>query len=288
MKFSLLFILFCIPLFSEDFSQNDKNFSDEVFCEEVLCKNLHEAFKPHETHQFEPVLSAECEPLASVADCVNLVSGDFFQINHDMTIGPLSLTRIYDSGSKSEFIFGFGFGSQFPLWASSLEQTKKHCYAAISEREGFLIPYAGRTKKMSVDPRLFEKGYTNLSRTALSGHANLINWKAYYLEDHWVVKLGDGTIRSYGLGVKLESNLRKKLRFPTHYAYLLTHEIKPNGQKLSFDYDTHLRLLKIKAKDKTGALFGKLDFSYDKGCCTVTSSSGEMVKYAFHKDLKNY
>jgi len=54
---------------------------------------------------FESALSAECEPLATVGGCVNLISGSFFQIDRDLrgtTIDPLDFVRFYDSGSNAE------------------------------------------------------------------------------------------------------------------------------------------------------------------------------------------
>ena len=88
----------------------------------------------------EIILSAECEPLITVADCVNVASGHFFQVKQDLvgnTIDPLQLTHSYDSGSIIETFMGFAFGSQFPLIASHVQGDPKHIYAMISERDGF-------------------------------------------------------------------------------------------------------------------------------------------------------
>jgi hypothetical protein len=50
--------------------------------------------------QLEPILSAECEPLATVAGCVNVISGRFFQMEKDLSsdaIEPLHLIRFLRS-----------------------------------------------------------------------------------------------------------------------------------------------------------------------------------------------
>src|SRR5688500_14686560 len=92
-------------------------------------------------------LSAECEPLCTVADCVNIASGHFFQVDQDIvtnTIDPLTLTRFYDNSNHAESFIGLSFGTQFPLYTTSTQSHRVHTYAMISEREGFLIPF--RTK----------------------------------------------------------------------------------------------------------------------------------------------
>lgn len=85
-------------------------------------------------------LSAECEPLTTAAGCVNLVSGHFFQVEQDLvsnTIEPLNLIRYYDSGSLAESFIGTGHGSQFPLFASDIQNSARHSHAMSSERDGF-------------------------------------------------------------------------------------------------------------------------------------------------------
>lgn len=69
----------------------------------------------------EIFLSAESEPLTTVSGCVNVASGQFFQVDTDLndnTIDPLSLVRFYDSGTYYESFLGMSFGSQYPLLAT--------------------------------------------------------------------------------------------------------------------------------------------------------------------------
>ena len=113
-------------------------------------------------------LSAECEPITTVAGCVNVLSGHFFQVEQDLignTIDPLRLTRYYDSANSMETFLGTGFGSQYPLLASKSQNGIRHNYVLISERDGFLIPYRCKLDdhQYRIDPRLLEKGYTNLN-----------------------------------------------------------------------------------------------------------------------------
>ena len=242
----LLFCSFCFA--SEEIESPDDAYDIPDFAfESVFLEKISDEFT--ESDPLDLVLSAECEPLTTVADCVNVISGNFFQIEKDLignTIEPMSFTRYYDSGNKGESFLGFGFGSQYPLWASDVEKGVRHHYGLISEREGFLLLYrdkeAGPAKLCHIDPRLLRKGYTNLSRAAISGHANFVNWRALFRttkvspKGEWIVQLGDGTKRIYSKYVKINKEHQTRMQFPTETAYLLTKEIKPNRNKLEFSY----------------------------------------------------
>ena len=129
-----------------------------------------------------------------------------------------------------------------------------------------MIPYRGNQNREGeevyrIDPRLLEKGYTNLSRAAISGHANFVNWKAVCRMNsnpkqepfgrYWTVQLGDGTKRIYGKSIKVEKELQKRLGLPGKHAFLLTEEIKANGNRLFFSYKT------IHGKEKLSHVIAK-------------------------------
>ncbi len=274
----------------------------------LICLFLFAFFSLHadedidDISQLEIVLSGECEPLTTVADCVNVVSGSFFQIEKDLvgnTIDPLSLTRYYDSNNENETFVGYGFGSQFPLIASEMQDRSRHSYALISERDGFLIPYRSKIhsdhtdkrKTCHIDPRLIEKGYTNLSRVEISGLSNFVNWRATHRPEDkkqgWIVQLGDRSQRTYGIKTELSKTNRKKIGLPSKVAYLLTEEIKPNGNRLLFNYEiSHGKpyLTKIQTQNRTGdAILNELNVSYshnlDENICRVKSGCGSRIDY---------
>ena len=188
---------------------------------------------------------------------------------------------------------GLGFGCQFPLWASDVLKGTRHHYAMISERDGFLLPYrdkeAGPSKYCLIDPRVLKKGYTNLSRAVISGHANFINWKAVFRNskdssgDEWFVQLGDGTKRIYDKCVKIDGEQQSRMNFPSKTAYLLTKEIKPNGNQLLFSYQTingKPRLAQVKTLNRTGKkTLNELKFHYSSESCTLSTLYGERVEY---------
>jgi RHS repeat-associated protein len=260
--------------------------------------------------QLEISLSADSEPLATVAQCVNVNSGQFFQVDSDLvthTIDPLSLLRYYDNGSKKESFMGRSFGSQFPIFASDAQSTNRHSYAMICERETFLIPYRSSSERLThtegflglaisyitthspnfkIDPRVLQKGYTNATRDHISGRSNLTNWEGKCFtseqEPPWVIKTGDGTIRYYGIMKVLQNMQRKELDLPTKRIYLLTKEIKPNGNQLYFDYtsiDDKPRLSSIKTVNRKGNVINELNIEYSKEQCVVKSSCGSRIRY---------
>jgi len=255
---------------------------------------------------FESTLSAECEPLATIADCVNVVTGSFFQIEKDLkgtTIDPLDFMRYYDSESEAESFLGYGFGSGFPLWASDIEKGARHHYGLISERENFLLLYSDKEHSLSntckVDPRILEKGYTNLCKAQISGKTNFINWKALFRSKkgsfhdsfEWFVQLGDGTQRIYSKQVKMDAVLRSRMNFPTKTAYLLEKEIKPNGNQRIFQYQfIHGKpyLKNIQTRNRTdSATLNQLSFEYREDNCIIRDDCGQSVVYEQKEALRS-
>ncbi|MBA3722214.1 MAG: hypothetical protein H0W88_07425 [Parachlamydiaceae bacterium] len=243
-------------------------------------------------------LSAECEGLTTVADCVNVISGHFFQSDIDLvsnTIDPIRIIRFYDSGCRSQSAIGAGFGFQFPLYATEIQKTSRHSYAMISEREGFLIPYRGTNESIhhkrtcQIDPRLLDVGYTNFSRMAISGRTNFINWKAIFNsepkknEGYWTIWLGNGSKRVYAKSCKLNYLGRFQFAIPTSNIYLLTEEIKPNGNKLTFEYKPFNGipyLSKIQTLNRNGdQVINELNFSHSNTSSIAKSSCGHTVQY---------
>lgn len=244
-------------------------------------------------------LSAECEPISTVADCVNVISGHFFQIDQDLvpnSIDPIAITRFYDSSSPVESGMGLGFGSHFPLYATSKQETNRHTYAMFSEREGFFIPF--RTKEilhnsssknvLFIDPRVLEKGYSNLSRVEASGQANFVNWHAESSNDGWIVTLGDGTKRTYSSQREIIRDVRQKMGFPTKKIFLLTEEIKPNGNRLKFFYQTiedKPLLSKVLTQNRKGETINEVALTHTPDECVIKSSCGHHVTYTKNDDI---
>ena len=230
-------------------------------------------------------LSADCEPLATVAGCVNVESGRFFQVEHDFvgnTVDPIRLTRFFDSGNSMESFLGLGVGTQFALLATEDQESARHSYAMVSARDGFLIPYRCLFDDYiyKIDPRLVEKGFTN-TNSEISGRTNFFNNRLVFKNDRWEMTLGDGTVRYYEKSKEsISKSKRKEMGFPMRKVFLLKEELKTNGNKLIFDYcfhDEKPKLLKIITLNRLGYPINQLSFEYADGICVGKSSCGQIL-----------
>lgn len=234
-------------------------------------------------------LPAECEPICSVADCVNVSTGSFFHVDVDFvgnTIDPLYIERVYDSSCTTETFLGMGFGCQIPFIASSIELGSRHSYAQISERDGFLMQYRGNKSeskaKCVIDPRILTKGFTNLSKSSNS-HVNFVNWSANFEKSLWKVKKGDGSKWTYGKKVKVKS-IRDDVPYPSDEIYLLTESTKPNGNKIKYEYTTVKKkpyLSKMFTENRAGKVFNVVVFDYTNTRTRLQSSCGNTVEYNY-------
>jgi len=86
---------------------------------------------------------------------------------------------------------------------------------------------------------------------------------------------------------------REKAGLPTKKGFLLTEEVKPNGNRLLFHYtQKHGRhfLSRVQTKNPTDtAILNQLNFEYEPDLCKVKSSCGNRIEYTFkhHHDHKN-
>lgn len=246
--------------------------------------------------QLDFQLSADCEPLTTIAGCVNVESGHFFQVEHDLignTIDPIIFTRHFDSSSmQSSSIVGFGWGTHMPLFSTKPQKVKNALYGLISDREGFFIPYkTSLTKSLAedltsppavyhIDPKVLKKGYTNCNTLEEIGHSNIQNWHATFYKAGWIVELGDGTKRFYHQKHHVSHSEQKEMGLPVQTLYLLSQEIKPNGNKVLFEYQGS-KLAKIKTVGRTEELLNQLSFYYFPGECVIDSSCGSQITYAY-------
>ena len=246
------------------------------------------------------VLSAECEPLITIAGCVNVESGRFFQVENDLvanTIDPLHITRFYDSENKTESFIGRGFGSQYAPFLTGVNEISDDSLVMTSMREGFLLPLKGNKKEYRVNRQVFEKGYTNTNGSNISARNNIVNHRARITKqdktypsifNQYELRLGDGTLRKYEKFEFLSKKNAIALGLSTEtLVNLITEEIKPNGNKLTFEFliedcgEVKPRFSKITTHNRAGEAINFLKFDYSPldQICVVTSSCGQSVVY---------
>ena len=207
-------------------------------------------------------LASECEPLVTVANCVNVASGHFFQMDRDLvdrSCDPLHFTLYYDSGQKTSSYFGEGFGCQFAFFAAQTDDS----HVRVQERDGFYIPYKRdpHALSFSIDPKILEKGYTNVSR---SGFGNFVNFKAFFEKDHATIKLGSLIERSYQKGGE---------------KYYLKKEVKTNGNITRFEYQAGQPIKIVTYNHNGQRKLSELTIERRDKECLIKSLSGEYVSY---------
>ncbi|MDP1834319.1 MAG: RHS repeat-associated core domain-containing protein [Chlamydiales bacterium] len=229
-------------------------------------------------------LTAETESLAAVYDCVNAISGDFFHRQTDMVLGvePLSYTTCYDSGHVYSSPKGYGIGSQFPFYMKYVTEgfKNKEIILPVAEREGFYLPYLRSIQNGSfcftIHPKVFSTGYTNYSDQGISAQNNIQNRLIKLLPDYSMeVSEGSGLKRLYRPYRKFDETRNAEVT-----QWHLVQEIRPNGNKLLFDYDNPGFPKRITATNAAEtATYGWMEFSYDASGYTLTSSQDHQIRY---------
>ncbi|ADI37762.1 DUF6531 domain-containing protein [Waddlia chondrophila] len=191
-------------------------------------------------------LSADQQPQAVVAGCVNTVSGSFFFSETDLPaagLGTLQLVRSYDSGNGGKGFFGKGMSHTFPtnLW---IREKKDQIKAALSTSESSEIPYEGKAGGTFSIPFDFreESGYTGsinpLNR--LEPHLGHIHISGG--QGKWRARLSNGALRHF---------IHKKDRDNR-----LTLEELPNGQTFHYLYPSDS--MSVFQKDADGSRLSSL------------------------------
>ena len=128
-------------------------------------------------------MGANSEPLTSVYDCVNVVTGDFFPSDNALQVNaviPLCYNRFYDTGDGRENRpQGRGFGVELPLKINAIvpqrnAQGISECLIYVEEQEGANVIYKGRmgsgfTQATASAASLNKHGYTNYATAGIPG-----------------------------------------------------------------------------------------------------------------------
>lgn len=246
----------------------------------------------------EPIrLTAEAEPLVSIAGCVNVLSGDFFYRNLDLSVEgptPLNLIRFYDSNHLGASEFGVGMYSQFPHILTMNTSETFETNLKIEERGGMFLPAnwkkEGNEHTGEIDKeKLLKSGITNTGSLEVNGSLNgrkihYLDWrkdKAGYTGGKWKIALPDGSKRVYDYWGR-ENGWGQ---------FCLKEERLPNGHYLLYEYEKRkktvgrLHFLPKKVSlmnpDKT-LTFSSIDYTYKPYSTKAMASNGQ----AFEMQLK--
>ena len=243
----------------------------------------------------ESRLALEAEALAIVHGCVNVVTGEFIQQATDLMIdtpSPLFHSRIYDSGNSNlNSTLGDGFTWNIPRKVHFLKSYPKRgndegnfvdggtTVISIEEREGVPLVYHGQHngidgQQYRIRDSVLKHGYTNYSPWGISGVTSLHNitplhqnYEKHNKGGQFSVTLGCGTKRIYSCkGAELR--------------WLLSKEIRPNGNRVFYDYDEGATLRKVwlTGTDETTPI-ASYALTYEDRSINVEGSNGQKVQY---------
>ncbi len=248
-------------------------------------------------------LGANSEPLTSVYNCVNVVTGDFFLSDNALQVNavvPLRYNRSYDTGDGRENPpQGRGFGTELPLKIHGIVpyktvQNVSECKISIEEQEGASVIYKGRmgsgfTQAVAESTSLNKHGYTNYATAGIPGcdciKKRTIDFTGYVFNGHRYDQNGELYRANEILGgtcqLKLGSGgLRTYYNKPGYQqSWRLNEERLPNGHRIFYEYDQHGDLSRMRATNPSGTLtFSTIDINNGR----ITSSDGQTLQYDMH------
>lgn len=261
--------------------------------------------KSHEMPIHSSVVNLEGEPTGIVNNCVNVITGNYSDLQVDLVVPgpqPITIHRAYSSASDNSgyHLFSHGWNLNHE---GVMEITKEEpppiydyegnyvsagsdpptYYANTKEGYGIRLCYKGLFKNgLQLHPEITSNKFTNCGAGEISGRTNLRNTRIYKYNKHALqMILGSGIERIFE---QQESSSSK---------FLLTEEQHPCGNQICYQYDSvNNRLKKITAQNAAGdpLAYVLLDkYTTEQGTkeisrvVNVHSSQGKSIKYSFVK-----
>jgi hypothetical protein len=184
----------------------------------------------------------EGEPSANIYDCVNAITGDFFDFETDLVIphgvDPIILSRSYCGSACTDGGLSLGWKFQHP--ASFSYKTVKGKYyfdrklrASLFQSNGGLLAfektvvegYSYPLPDIHLKSDTLHEGVTNTSRGAIGGITNIKNYRiAIQSKENAILYSGGG-----------EKHFFKRLH-SCDSMFQIDREVKSNGNQLQFGY----------------------------------------------------
>lgn len=230
-----------------------------------------------------PLVDLEGEPTSIVDGCINVISGDFVDLQQDFVMPgslPLTVDRSYCSSDRSKGNLAFGWHLNLGGVIGWIENDKNKIlgWKGSHGRELHFKKAKGGTYEL--DERILKRGITNNSSGNISGKTNLKNFfiKRNTPEKYnYTLVTGDGTELAFKYDKKSGSY------------YDLTTEKRPNGMGIYYEYHPNTGFLKdITVKNTKNIARQKIHFDYEELKnkekdlrITITGSDSRQVKYTF-------
>lgn len=273
----LLVCLACLVLTGSIFANDD-----EVFEKGIQIGQVEPAGE-----NAPPLTDLESEPSSIVANCINVITGHYFEVETDVTLPsaqPLVIQRSYSSSdcSNGSMCVGWNFNhhgviQEFHTYGR--HDTKRYHVNLLSGFGAQTIYDHVHDDKYKVSPKFIDKGYTNIGSGVITGKTHALNDRLYYKKDakEWQLKTGSGSVLHY--------SKRKGSRL----AYL-TKEVNCNGNTTHYSYDVYNRVVGIDVKNRVGASLANVTFlnNYQRRknkdvAYSVHTHDGRSCNYLFSK-----
>lgn len=290
----LLCLIFTGPLIGdEDEIDLPGGFSLEYFSDEDVaelpCPNLSKAMHASSLSSLkypdgnQTLTTFEGSPSIIVGDCVNAISGSYFDSQVDLVVPsaqPILVQRTYCSSEKEWFF------RRMPLLKVQDGGTS-HLYASYQDDNGSGMNYRARgytdkTSKLKLPNRLFEEhGLTNCGAGEVSGQTNWRNSSLNFVrsvnEKCYLLRHGSHVDRIF----------KRHKRYGSHHKkgapqgkFRLYQEIHPNGNQFVYNHNDNDRLVRILSLNPVGKRLCELEIIHNEHV-TIWKSNSNHVAYIF-------
>jgi len=287
--------------FSECIEDVDSTLSDSILMDkeafEALMGDVRGAKTPHVEHDDASVnassLALEAGPSATLAGCVNAITGDYFDGGIDLIVPgpePLIVQHTYLSGFRCHF-------SHNPSMQVGLSKHGNSLQAIYRDDNGSAVAYKSHLRhnepmhgvlQISDDMR---DRLTNYTSKEISGKTRWANSSIHFVREGdrklYHLILGSGTKRIFERKQKEPSSHRSGASLGE---FRLKEERRTNGNHLVYSYeDDHLS--QVESRNRLGVTLAKMQRKTtfppgSDGTVTYTWSSGNL-KVNYEKDFMN-
>lgn len=228
----------------------------------------------------------ESEPSAFVGK-VNVITGAYHEFAQDIVLPgpePLAIQRVFSCGSETEGAFNHGWMINHAGWFSL--KNKKPFGVIVSGAFGSCHIFEGEKppKKelasMKLSMASVRRGLSNTASGHISGKTNVKNqtFQGNRHGDEGCLKTGSGSIIHYQKTPKIKPDMVFNANA------LIREEIKPNGNKILYRYDSKNRIRKITTTSSTGEVYAEVELghaSINSNAYHLFASDGRKVHYQF-------
>ncbi|MFQ5729449.1 MAG: DUF6531 domain-containing protein [Waddliaceae bacterium] len=226
--------------------------------------------------EYASLVDFEGMPDTVIDDCVNVLTGNYFEVVDDFVgagPSPIAISRYFDSGSDV-------FSELSDLWDLNITSRLKtktdggNLYVNVFDR-GVHLPFWGSKKsaELKISPKVIGAGVVNICSPYVSGKNHLLNKRIHILRDKKNTRY---LLKSPG-GESLLFTKEKK-----DSQYLLRTLCRSNGCQLSYIYDKN-HVKRIESRNSKGQLSQAIGITKGNNRVTIAGDDGREITYTLSR-----